>query len=147
MKGWISWGSLGWRFNVIQIYSGAINLNNIEMFKVQRPKFKVWIKKGALAPFLMIIGMSKTKAKRSNLESTTFHKASPKAILNLKFELWSLKIANRRRRIDLWTLLFELCNLIINKKEACASFLLMMHPTLTVHVAVCDFFWSGFSDF
>jgi hypothetical protein len=54
MKGLTFCGSLGWRFNVIQIYSIAINLNNIEMFKEQSSKFKEGIKKGALAPFLMV---------------------------------------------------------------------------------------------
>ncbi len=35
----------------------------------------------------------------------------------------------------------------INKNEAPASFLLMMNPTLSVHVAMSDFFWCSFSDF
>ena len=54
MRELIFLGSLGWMFNVIQIYSLAINSNNIEMFKVQRAKFKYGIKKGAFAPFLII---------------------------------------------------------------------------------------------
>ena len=63
MRGLTFCGSLGWRFNVIQIYSFASNLNNIEVFKVQSSKFKVQ--------------SSKIKEQSSNMESKKGPKFDP----------------------------------------------------------------------
>jgi hypothetical protein len=79
MRGLTFCGSLGWRFNVIQICSFASNLNNIEVFKeqssnskVQSPKSKVqrWNQKRGrnFAPFFDDFGMSKLKVQRAKFK-------------------------------------------------------------------------------
>ena len=108
MRGLTFCGSLGWRFNVIQICSFASNLNNIEVFKeqssnskVQSPKSKVQSPKSKVqiwnqkrdrnsVPFL-IIKVIKSFS-NSSLKAIRLLNIS---LCSLDFELWYLIIKTK----------------------------------------------------